>query len=594
MKLTTLTDFYQKLDATTKRLEMIDILMDLFEITPHNEMLAVVYLTSGKICADYVGLELGFADKMVIKAIAKSIGKAENEVNNLFKKKGDLGEVAEQLIGQTGQQQLEAFFTPSEKSEEGDLTVGDVWDILNKIALIEGKGANQKKTKLLLGLYSKATPIEAKYITRIVLSQLRLGIKDLTIIEALSRKYGDGDDSRQIIEHAYNVTSDIGAIGNVLAKDGMDAIKKIKISVGRPIRMMAAQRMPTAEEILEKLGGTCALEFKYDGERVQAHIDGNNIKLYSRNLNEISNMYPDVTAALKRSLKSSQVIVEGEITAWDPDNERLKSFQILMSRKRKYGIEDAMEKIPVRVFLFDILFKDGESFLKKSYPERRAVLESLVKEDPVIVLASRENVSTPDEFVEYFEKAIESGCEGIMAKDIRKETQYRAGSRGFLWIKHKFDYSSAFNDSYDFVVVGGFYGKGRRKGTLGTLLMAAYNSEEERFETVCKLGTGFSDEDLIKITNDLMSITVEKKPKDVISKLEADVWVYPEKVYEIQGADLSTSPVHTCALDEIKKDTGIAIRFPRFIRYRDDKKPELATTTSEVIDAYKKQRLKST
>ncbi|MCK5184542.1 MAG: DNA ligase, partial [Candidatus Heimdallarchaeota archaeon] len=163
MKLTTLTDFYQKLDATTKRLEMIDILMDLFEITPQKEMRAVVYLTSGKICADYIGLELGFADKMVIKAIAKSIGKAENEVSNLFKKKGDLGEVAEQLIGQTGQQQLGAFFTTSEK--EGDLTVSDVWDILNKIALIEGKGANQKKTNLLLGLYSKATPIEAKYIT---------------------------------------------------------------------------------------------------------------------------------------------------------------------------------------------------------------------------------------------------------------------------------------------------------------------------------------------------------------------------------------------------------------------------------------------
>ena len=273
MKLTTLTDFYQKLDATTKRLEMIDILIELFESTPRKEMRAVVYLTSGKICADYVGLELGFADKMVIKAIAKSIGKPDNEVNSLFMKKGDLGEVAEQLIGQTGQQQLEAFFTTSDKREKGELTVEDVWDILNKIALIEGKGANQKKTNLLLGLYSKATPIEAKYITRIVLSQLRLGIKDLTIIEALSRKYGDGKDSRQIIEHAYNVTSDIGTIGDLLAKDGIEVIRKIKVSVGRPIRMMAAQRMPTAEEILEKLGGNCALEFKYDGERVQAHID---------------------------------------------------------------------------------------------------------------------------------------------------------------------------------------------------------------------------------------------------------------------------------------------------------------------------------
>ncbi len=593
MKLTTLTNIYQKLDATTKRLEMIDILIELFEQTPRDEMRAVLYLSSGKICADYVGLELGFADKMVIKAIAKSIGKTENEVSSLFKKLGDLGEVAEKLIGQTGQQQLEAFFGQSKKSMAEVLTVKEVWEILNKIAHIEGKGANQKKTNLLLGLYSKATPIEAKYITRIVLSQLRLGIKDLTIIEALSRKYGVGKNSREIIEHAYNVTSDIGTVGEILVKNGIDAIKKIEINIGRPIRMMAAQRMPTAEEILEKLGGKCALEFKYDGERVQAHINGNDIKLYSRNMNEISEMYPDVITALKRSLKSSKVIIEGEITAWDPENEKLKSFQILMSRKRKYGIEDAMEKIPVRVFLFDILYKDGFSLLGKSYPKRRKELEEIVKDDSIIVLSSQEIVSSPDEFVEYFEKAIESGCEGIMAKDIRENTQYQAGNRGFLWIKHKFDYSSAFNDSYDFVVVGGFYGKGRRKGTLGTLLMAAYNSEEERFETVCKLGSGFSDEDLIKITDDLLDLKIEKKPKDVISKLDADVWVVPERVYEIQGADLSTSPVHTCALDEIKENVGIAIRFPRFVRFRDDKKPELATTTSEVIEAFKKQRLRS-
>ncbi|MFW9922456.1 MAG: DNA ligase, partial [Candidatus Thorarchaeota archaeon] len=197
------------------------------------------------------------------------------------------------------------------------------------------------------------------------------------------------------------------------------------------------------------------------------------------------------------------------------------------------------------------------------------------------------------DFEEYFEKAIENGCEGIMAKDIRNETPYQAGNRGFLWIKHKFDYSTSFADSYDFVVIGGFYGKGRRKGTLGTLLMAAYNPELERFETVCKLGSGFTDEDLIKITDEFMKLKSKEKPKDVFSKMEPDVWIYPSRILEIQGADLSTSPVHTCAMDEIKKDFGIAIRFPRFVRYRDDKQAELATTTNEVIDAYKSQRLQN-
>jgi len=264
-----------------------------------------------------------------------------------------------------------------------------------------------------------------------------------------------------------------------------------------------------------------------------------------------------------------------------------------MSRKRKYEIEEMMEKIPVKVFLFDILSIDGKNLLKESYPERRRILESIVKDSSIIELSSREIVSSTEEFEAYFNKAIEYGCEGIMAKDIRKETQYQAGNRGFLWIKHKFDYTTGFADSYDFVAVGGFYGKGRRKGTIGTLLMAAFNPEKGHFETVCKLGSGFTDEDLAKITEDLMQIKVTEKPKEVSSRIEADIWFYPTKVYEIKGADLSTSPIHTCAMDEIKEKAGIAIRFPRFTRFRDDKNPELATTTQEVIEAYKKQRLQS-
>ncbi|HUU77693.1 MAG TPA: ATP-dependent DNA ligase [candidate division Zixibacteria bacterium] len=590
MKYSILADTYKKLDSTTKRLEMIDILMDLFDKTPKEVFREVIYLTSGKIGADYEDLELGFADKMVIKAIAKTVGRSEDVVSNLFKSKGDLGEVAEELMAKTGQQHLGAFFQTDESKSSDSLDVKDIWESFQRIAEKEGKGSSDKKTKTLIGLFTKATPLEAKYITRTILSQLRLGVKDLTIIEALSRKFGEGEKSRKIIEHAYNVTSDIGEVGEVLVRKGISGVKEITIKVGRPIRMMAAQRMLSAEEILEKLGGKCALEFKYDGERVQAHISKDEIALYSRNLNEISSMYPDVQKALRTSINSKDVILEGEITAWNPDTGKLKSFQILMSRKRKYDIDKVMEEVPVKVFLFDILYLNGESLLDESYPNRRKILESIVRENNVIVTASQEIVSSPEAFENYFEIAIENGCEGIMAKDIRPASQYQAGNRGFLWIKHKFDYTSAFVDSFDFVVIGGFYGKGRRKGTLGTLLMAAFNPELERFETVCKLGSGFSDEELSKLTEELLELKIERKPKDVFSKMEPDVWIDPIKVLEIQGADLSTSPIHTCALDEIKKDFGIAIRFPRFIRFRDDKSPEFATTTNEVIYAYKNQR----
>jgi DNA ligase-1 len=589
MKYSTLTEFYTKLDSTSKRLEMIDILINLFKQAPKDEIQSIIYLTSGKIGADYEEYDLGIADKMVIKAIAKSVGRSETEAEKLFVKYGDLGEVIEEMKKKTAQQSLDAFFGQSEVTSS--LTIREVWETVKKITTIKGSGANSRKINAILELYSKCTPIEAKYLTRTVLGQLRFGVKDLTIIEALTRAFGEKKEDREFIEHVYNITSDIGYVGSVLVNKGMDAIKSINIIVGRPIRMMAAQRMPTIKEILDKLGGQCALEFKYDGERVQAHITKNEVRLFSRNLNDTSEMFPDVQKILSENLLANEAIVEGEIVAWDVDNTKMLSFQTLRQRKRKYDIEEVMKQIPVKVFLFDILFKDGESLMKKSYPKRRAILETMIKEHAFLAPSTQAVVKTSNKFEEFFEYAIENGCEGVMAKDIREETPYQAGNRGFLWIKHKFDYTTGFADSYDFVIVGGFYGKGKRTGTIGTVLMAAYNPVEERYETVCKLGSGFSDEDLITLTDELMKIKVDKKPKDVLSKMEADIWFLPIKVLEVRGADLSTSPIHTCALDEIKKENGIAIRFPRFVRYRDDKNAELATTTNEVIEAYRNQIL---
>ncbi|MEA2071464.1 MAG: ATP-dependent DNA ligase [Asgard group archaeon] len=591
MQFNKLAKVFNKLENTTKRLVMLEILVELFKEAPTTVLKKVVYLTSGKISPDYEDVDFGIAEKMVVKAIAKAMGTTEKKIDKSYRRLGDLGSVAEEQMQNVGQKSIDSFF-PGGKEKQTKITVTELWEKLHKIAKTEGKGAINKKIKYLLGLYSQTSPIESKYLTRIILSQLRLGVKDLSIIEALSQAFSDRPDAREIIEHAYNIRCDIGEVAEVLAKKGLMKVANMSVQVGRPIRMMAAQRMNSIEEILEKLGGKCALEYKYDGERVQAHITNNQVKLFSRNLNDISNMYPDICKELIKAINSNDIIIEGEITAWDTEKNNLKPFQTLMIRKRKYGIEKAIKNVPVKVFLFDVLYKNGQSLLSNTYQQRREILKnSIISKNHLIEIAKCSIVSTPNEFENVFQKAINYGCEGVMAKELRDSSIYQAGNRGFLWIKHKFDYTSTFADSYDFVVVGGFYGKGRRKGTLGTLLMAAYNPIKNVYETVCKLGSGFSDENLQQITNELEKLKANEKPKDVSAKIEPDIWIYPDKVYEVQGADLSTSPVHTCALDEIQADSGIAIRFPRFIRFREDKNPEQITTSDEIINAYKKQRL---
>jgi DNA ligase-1 len=590
MDFKTLTNSYEQLEATTKRLEMLEILKELFRKTPKKDLKKVLYFTSGKIYLDYIDCELGFANKMVIKAIAKATTTTTTKVKKLFNTIGDLGIVIEKLKENSGQKTIGSFFSTDTKPQS--LTVAQVWETLDKIAKLEGTGSVSKKINYLIGLYSRATTIEAKYITRTVLSQLRLGVKELSIIEALAQTFGTDENSREYIEHAYNIRCDIGEVGEILATQGIEAVKELKIQIGRPIRMMAAQRLQTPEEILEKLGGKCALEYKYDGERVQAHITPKQVILFSRNLNDISSMYPDVVKGLQQALPKSCLIVEGEITAWDPEKESLKPFQLLMSRKRKHDIIKTMENVPVKVFLFDLLYLDSKGLLQESYPERRRKLEEVIQQTKNISIASRTLVSEINDFEQVFDKSLAFGCEGIMAKDIRRNTPYQAGNRGFLWIKHKFDYESSFADSFDFVIVGAFYGKGRRAGTFGTLLMATYNQHKEQFETVCKLGSGFSDKNLEDLKKLLLKRKMEKKPKDIVSKLEPDIWVPPQKVLEVQGADLSFSPVHTCALGEIEKETGIAVRFPRFIRFREDKNPKQATSSEEIIKSYKSQRLK--
>lgn len=580
MNYAVIADAYEKIEATTKRLEMTDLLVDLLKNTPKDVIAKVVYLTQGKIYPDFVGLEIGVAEKLAIKALARASGMKESEIEEDLKKSGDIGETAQNFLAKKKQV---TFFQKT-------LTAERVYETLDKMAKTTGSGAVDSKMALLAGLLSDASPKEAKYIMRTVTGNLRLGIADMTVLDALAIAYGGGKEARELVERAYNISSDLGRVANVVAEKGLEGIKKFQVLVFEPIRPMLAERLSSPEEILEKLGGKCIAEYKYDGERVQAHKKGNEVILYSRRLEDISDQYPDAIELVKNHVKAKEAILEGECVAIDLETGEMRPFQELMHRRRKYEIERAIEQYPVSLFMFDALYVDGKDLTLDAYLVRRKALEKALKESDRVKAAKHIITSKAKQLEAFFEEAIADGCEGLVCKAIGKDSVYQAGARGWLWIKYKRDYKSEMTDTVDLVIVGAFHGRGKRAGTYGALLLAAYNPDADTFETVTKCGTGFTDKDLANLPETLRKHVIPRRHSRVQSMLEADVWFEPKVVLEILGAEITLSPIHTCAIDSIRKGSGLAIRFPRFTgNYRVDKAAEDATTSAEVVEMYRGQ-----
>ena len=587
-----LAEFYQKIEETSSRIAMTDLLVALFKQTPSNVIDKVVYLTQGKLRPDYEGVELGIAERLMMRALALALGTSVKNIENELKRIGDLGQVAQIFISKRGRVGSIIDFLGGEiKDAQRKLTVSRIYDTLLRIARASGEGSQDLKVSLLVSLLRDSSPLEAKYLLRTISGKLRLGIADMTLLDALSIAFTGSKNARDVIERAYNVHPDMGYIAKVLATEGLDGVKKIRITVGIPVLPMLAERLSKPEEILDKLGGTCMAEYKYDGERVQAHKANQKIVLFSRRLENITHHYPDVMDLVKKYIRAREAIVEGEIVAIDPDTGDMLPFQDLMHRRRKYGVKEAMEMYPVNVYLFDLLYVDGEVYIDKPLIVRRKKLEEILEPNNKLRIATYKIIDNSKDLVVFFEQAVSEGCEGIMCKSIQSNAIYQMGARGWLWIKYKRDYRYEMTDTVDLVVVGAFHGKGRRAGTYGALLMAAYSPSEDVFKTVCKVGSGFTDEDLKKLPEILDPYKIPHKHPRVISKLEADVWFVPAVVLEIIGAELTLSPLHTCALGIIEEGVGLAVRFPRFTgRYRFDKNPEQATTEKELIEMYRSQK----
>jgi len=580
VRYSSIADAYEKIEATTKRLEMTDYLVEILKETQTNLIDKVVYLTQGKLYPDFVGIEIGIAEKLAIRAVARSAGHREKDIEEDMQQTGDLGETTQKFMEKKTQA---TFFSTA-------LTVERVYETLDKMANSTGSGSVDLKLGLLAGLLSDASPSEAKYIVRTVTGSLRLGIADMTVLDALAVAFGGGKETRDQLERAYNISSDLGRVAKLVAEEGIERIKKFEVLPGEPIRPMLAERLSSSAEILEKLGGKCRAEYKYDGERIQAHKKKDHVILFSRRLENITDQYPDGVEYVRKHVKAEEAIMEAEAVAVDPETGEMKPFQELMHRRRKYGIKEAMEEHPITLFMFDVLYVDGKDLTLEPYTVRHRHLEKVIDQTDNIKVAESIIAENPEELELFFEKTVESGSEGIICKSVNEDSVYQAGARGWNWIKYKRDYRSEMTDTVDLVVVGAFYGRGKRAGTYGAFLLAAYDPDKDTFETVTKVGTGFTDADLEKLPKMLKKHQISHKHPRVNSTIEMDVWFEPAVVIETRGAEITLSPIHTCAMNVIREASGLAIRFPRFTgKYRVDKSPEDATTTKEVVEMYRSQ-----
>lgn len=567
------------MEATTKRLELTQHLVDLFKQTPPEIIAKVVYLIQGKIRPDFEGVELGVAEKLAIRAISKSSGIPIRKIIEVYSEDGDLGHTAAKMIERKTQT---TFLTQ-------DITAERVYETLYKIAKLEGARSQDMKMKYISSLLNDATPQEAKFILKISMGTLRLGIADNTVMDALAIAYTGSKENRKKLEAAYNVSSDLGRVAEAIASNNLAGLENFEVTLFSPIRPMLAERVKSEQEAVEKLGGEFVAEYKLDGERVQIHIKDNKVVLFSRRLENITSHYPDIVENIPKALKTTEVILEAEAVAINENTGEFLPFQELMHRRRKYDIAKTVEQYPITVNLFDLMYLNGRDLLNSTYGERRKRLEEITTENDFVRLVPKTIIRSENEIEDFLENAINAGCEGLMLKVL--DAPYRAGARGSNWLKLKREYRNELGDSLDLVVIGAFFGRGRRTGKYGTLLLATYNQEEDTFESICKVGTGFTDENLDQFYQILSDkVTLKKNPR-IDSGMEADVWFEPELVIEIVASEITLSPIHRTAMDAIRKGSGLALRFPKFTgKIRIEKAPEDASTDQEVITLYRSQK----
>jgi len=577
MRFSELAEYYEKLEATSKRLELVDILSKLFKEAKAEEIGKICYLIQGRVAPFFEPVEIGMAESMVAQSIGRAFNKSKDEVIKLYRHKGNMGIAAAQLS------------TNAKRLTTKALSVTEVFEELAKIAKFSGKGTVEQKVSTLAQVLKSLDSTSVKHVVNIPLGTLRLGIGDPTVLDALSiAKTGD-KKLRPMLEGAYNKTSDLGYVAENFFRKGEAGIRSVKLIIGKPIRPALAERLPNAEEAVKRLGGEFAAEPKFDGFRVAVHKNGNKIELFSRNLEDMTHAFPDLVEGAVKEVKAKTAILEGEAIAYNPVTEEFLPFQETTKRRRKYKIEEMAKQLPLVLFAFDLLYLNGKDITKKPYWQRRKLLESIIHSDNKVVrLAQERTLHTAQEITKFFNEEISEGLEGLMLKKLN--SPYVAGGRGFHWIKFKRSQAGELTDSVDCVLLGVYSGRGKRtEFGVGGLLVGIYDAKRDEFVTISRVGTGLTDEEFRKVKVISDKLQVAKKPARVNSKIEPSFWVEPKVVLEIYADEITRSPIHTAGWDS-STGSGFALRFPRLVKFREaDKRPEDATTVSEIMKMYKDQ-----
>jgi DNA ligase-1 len=585
-----LASYFEQLEKTSSRLELIKILSDLFkQVETGEEIEKICYLVQGRIAPFFEALEIGMAEKTVATAVAQALGVDREEVLIEFDRLGDFGLAAEKLAKESKKILKEV--------QDDKLKVDAVFKILTEIANTSGNGTVEKKVTMLADLIKELDPISIKHLVRIPLGNLRLGIGDPTILDALATaKLGD-KKQRHYLEGAYNRTSDLGLIAKTLWEcknpvEGVDAVEKLHVQVGKPIRAELCERLPSPEKTIEKMGEVDA-QYKYDGFRVQIHKNGEHISMFSRNLENMTHMFPDLIEGAKKQIKAHTAILDTEALAYNPESEEFLPFQETTKRRRKHNIEETAKSLPLRAFVFDILYKDGKVLIDEPLTERLKILKETVEGDDVLIPAQTKDIKDAKTLALMLDDAITKGLEGVVVKKL--SSKYEAGGRNFNWVKLKRHQSGELHDTIDCVILGYITGKGKRTAFgAGALLVGVYDSKKDMFVTVSKIGTGLSDEEWKSIKERTHGLELDHRPARVDSVITPSVWVKPEIVIEVLADEITRSPIHTAgyhpASGSAEVEPGYALRFPRLVSFRNkDKKAEDATTVKELIEMYKEQ-----
>lgn len=577
-----LAESLEALEPITGRTQMIGLLADLLRQAGPEDIGQLLYLSQGRLLPDFIQKEFGMNERLIYRSVAQAYNVPHDEVVERSKQLGDAGLVAQEFA-----QRAQGGSFMNELDNEG-ISLQEVYSLLMKITEAVGSGSQESKVTQLAKLFSRLSPLEAKHVARIVVGRLRVGVGDPTLLDALSFAKAGDKSLRAPLERAYNLSSDLGLVAQTLYSAGPEALDRIQVKVGNPVRMALAERADTAEEILKRLDGRCAIEPKFDGFRMQVHKDGDNISIFSRGLEDLSGMFPDVVSAIHKQIKAETLIMEGEALAFDPETGKFQPFQVTSQRRRVHNIEAMSASHPLRLLAFDLLLVDGRDLTRAPYTERREALEATIAPreglggiEPSTCIITED----PEEIIVFYEDSLVDGLEGIVAK--RLTGTYEAGKRGFNWIKMKRSYNKQMSDTVDCVIVGYDYGKGKRASWgIGSLLVSVYDKANDTFPTVTRVASGISHEGWQELGKRLEADRLPHRDPRVINVISPDVWVTPRYVLELQADEVSRSQMHPAGKTD---GAGYALRFPRILKERSERTPEDATSVDEIIELHAMQ-----